>query len=107
MDNTRLAAQQTISQEFDLPAYPDKVDFINHFAIAINALILHDFPKLVHILYRIDISEEKLKELLTRYVHDDAGFIIAQLIMERQMEKVKTKMESKKDTDISPEDQWN
>lgn len=96
-----------ISKEFGLAPHPDKVDFINHLALEINSLILHDFPRLVNILYRIDVSESRLKELLSSYIHDDAGYIVAQLIIERQIEKIKSRNETKKDQDISADDEWN
>lgn len=76
---------------FELAPRPDKVDFINHLALAINHLILTDFPRLVQILYRVDVDEDKLKNMLKQYVHDDAGYIIAQLIIDRETEKRKRK----------------
>ena len=91
MDKNRLLVQQMLSEQFGMPLHTDPVDFVNHLAIEINALILHDFPKLVNILYRIDIDESKLKETLAHYIHDDAGYIIAQLVIERQLEKLKTR----------------
>lgn len=51
--------------------------------IAINELIKNDFSRLVQILYRIDVSEAKLKNILNSNPTEDAGKLIAQVIVER------------------------
>ena len=79
--------QQALSELFGLSVHKDKTDFFNHLAIEINVHILHDFNRLISILYRIDINEVELKKMLQQYSQVDAGFIIAQLIIDRQMEK--------------------
>lgn len=55
----------------------------------INNLLLHDFEKLVSLLYRIDVSEQKIKALLVFQPDTDAADIIATAIIERQIEKIK------------------
>lgn len=73
----------------------------------INELIQKDFQKLVSILYRLDISEEKLKYLLKENSDSDAGFIIAELIIERQIQKKKSRQQfSKRDDDIDENEKW-
>jgi hypothetical protein len=73
----------------------------------IHDLINHDFEKLVNILYRLDVSESKLKNLLASSPQTDAGLIIAQLIIERQAEKIKTRKQYRgQDTNISDEEKW-
>ncbi len=57
----------------------------------INDLITNDFPKLIHLLYRIDISEEKLKLILRNNPGNDAGNLISKLIIERQLAKIESK----------------
>lgn len=49
----------------------------------INELIKNDFSRLVQILYRIDVSEAKLKNILSANPSEDAGKLIAQVIIER------------------------
>jgi hypothetical protein len=49
----------------------------------INDLIKKDFSKLVQLLYRIDVSEAKLKNLLKEHPNEDAGKLIAQIVIER------------------------
>lgn len=55
----------------------------------INELIQHDFAGLVNLLYRVDVSEQKLKQLLKDTQGKDAARIISSLIIERQIEKIK------------------
>lgn len=60
-------------------------------AVYINELILHQFNRLVQLLYRIDVSESKLKLLLKEHPEQDAGLLIARLIIERQLKKMETR----------------
>lgn len=54
----------------------------------LNALIQSDFSALVRLLYRIDINEARLRDLLKENAVEDAGKIIARLIIERQQQKI-------------------
>ncbi len=60
----------------------------------INELINTDFEKLVQLLYRIDVSEAKLKALLQANPQEDAAKMIASLIMERQLQKLKSRKQT-------------
>lgn len=71
-------------------------DILNKLAEEINQLILVNFERLVQLLYRIDVSEMKLKILLKENPDQDAGKIIASLIIERQLQKIKSKNERMK-----------
>ena len=57
-------------------------------AAYINNLILNNFEKLVYLLYRIDISEKRIKELLQEASAVPAGETIAKTIIERQLQKI-------------------
>jgi len=72
----------------------------------INDLINHDFEKLIRILYMLDVSEKKLKEALASS-SAGAGVVIAEMIIERQMQKIKTRSQyrDKKDN-ISDDEKW-
>ncbi|MBS1916395.1 MAG: hypothetical protein JST87_08950 [Bacteroidetes bacterium] len=72
----------------------------------VNDLISNDFEKLVSLLYRVDVSEKKLKKMLNENKNTDAGKIIAELIIERQAQKIKTRNEYKKRDDVSDEEKW-
>jgi hypothetical protein len=72
----------------------------------INHLLLHDFNKLVQILYRVDVDEKKLKELLQQNKETDAAVIITDLLIQRQEEKIKAKEAFKSKDDIPSEEKW-
>ena len=73
---------------------------------AINYLIQHDFSRLVQILYRADISESRLKEMLAENPGHDAGLIIAELVVEREREKIFSRLQNKRDDDIPEDEKW-
>nr|WP_294895692.1 hypothetical protein [uncultured Pedobacter sp.] len=55
----------------------------------LDELIVEDFNKLIAILYRIDVSEQKaIMALANNTKKENAGKIIAQLIIDRQKEKL-------------------
>lgn len=73
----------------------------------INQLIKNDFDKLIAYLYRIDVNEEKLKSLLQQKPDEDAGNIIATLIIERQQQKINTrKLFNKPGNNFDKEEKW-
>jgi 2C-methyl-D-erythritol 2,4-cyclodiphosphate synthase len=76
-------------------------------AAAINELIETDFSQLVNLLYRVDVDEWKLKKLLRDNKNVDAGELIADLLIERQMQKIKSRRQSnRRDNNITEEDKW-
>jgi hypothetical protein len=87
---------QNINKELAIEL-PEKIalnDLEEKLAAHINRLIEKDFEKLVSLLYRIDVSESKLKNLLHVYANENSGKVIAQLIIERQLEKIKSRKEN-------------
>jgi len=73
----------------------------------INELITNDFQKLVLILYRMDVSEIKLKQLLIENPGTNAALIIADLMIERQAEKIRSRQQfSRPDENISDDEKW-
>jgi hypothetical protein len=76
-------------------------------AARINELIQLDFQKLISILYRLDVSEKKLKTLLEESSTTDAGYIITELIIERQIQKIKSRQQFRQpDNDIDENEKW-
>lgn len=82
-------------------------DFIQLLADKINELILHDFNRLISILYRADISEKKLNAVLEQNKNEDAGKLIAGIFIERQLQKIRSRQENRRDkNDIDEEERW-
>ena len=63
----------------------------------VNHLINTDFEKLIYYLYRIDVNESKMKHLLQQQGGTNAAQLIAKLIIERQLQKLKSRSEHKPD----------
>lgn len=73
----------------------------------INGLIMHDFEKLVSILYRLDVSEKKINLLLKGFPSVNAADIITDLIIEREQEKEISRQNFKApDYDGFGEEKW-
>ncbi len=72
----------------------------------INDLIDRDFSRLVQILYRLDVSEDKLKMVLIENPTGDAGTMIAQIILDRIAQREKTKDMFKHDGEIPDSEKW-
>ena len=85
-----------ISETFSLiiPAHITDEQLEIFLAERINFLIVNDFSTLVHILYRIDVSEKKIKALLRENTEANAGRIIAALVIERQLQKLRSRQQS-------------
>jgi hypothetical protein len=75
-------------------------------AVFINELIEKDFSRLVQLLYRLDVSEEKLKLVLIDNPTGDAGDMIAKLILERIAQREMAKDMFKQQGEIAEEDKW-
>lgn len=73
----------------------------------INFLIVHNFNKLIYLLYRADINEAKLNKLLADNKKENAGRIIAALFIQRQLEKIKSREENRMNGfESSEEERW-
>ena len=98
--------QQDLSNDFNLPVTNNKQQLTNALAEDINHLIQADFSRLINILYRIDISEKTIRETLESQADKDAGTLIAELIIERQLQKQKMRARFKTQQDIPDDDKW-
>src|SRR6187402_3939334 len=79
------------SLEIDLPENISFDLLKERLSFHINFLIQSDFQKLVSILYRVDVNESKLKNLLKENQGFDAANIITDLIVERQLQKIRSR----------------
>ena len=62
----------------------------------IKHLLDHDFQRLLNAFYKIDISENKLSEILSSSPPDDLSKTLAKEVIQREMQKVKTRQKYKK-----------
>lgn len=104
--STDLVSGINQSLEISLPVSASLKELKQKLSIYINDLINHDFQKLVSLLYRIDVNENKMRNLLEQKEGENAGGLIADLIIERQLQKIESRKKSAKDDTISDEDRW-
>ncbi|MCE2655676.1 MAG: hypothetical protein LW602_04380 [Sediminibacterium sp.] len=76
------------------------IDYLNEF-------INHDFSKVVQLLYRIDVSEAKLKKVLQENPNEDAAGLIADLIIERIAIAKKARASFSRDNNNASNDEHN
>lgn len=86
-----MSAANTI---LDLSAITDEAlvhspEWYRQLVDAVNHLVVNDFGALVQILYRLDVSEEKIRKSLSANPQRDAADLIAKLLLERQVQKMK------------------
>jgi len=107
MKNEQLVKEINKSLAIILPDETSLDELEIQLSIYINQLIQTDFQKLIGLLYRIDVSETKLKMLLQQYAGEEAGKIIAALIIERQLQKIKNRQQFKqRDDHFTDEEKW-
>ena len=92
---------QSLAPYFALPETRQltREDLIRLVAEEIQYLIDHNLDKLWSLLYRIDVSEKKVKEVIATMPYSSHAIKIAELIVMRQEEKVQTRKKYKRPTD--------
>ena len=101
-----LIPQINQSLKISLPVSISGEELKEKLVAHINHLINHDFEKLIFYLYRIDVNENKMRHLLEQREGENAAGLIADLIIERQLQKIKSRKENKSDTSIPEDDKW-
>jgi hypothetical protein len=71
----------------------------------INDMIVGDFTGLTNLLYRVDVNEKQLRRMLEENKETFAAAIIADLVIERQLEKKKLREKYKNDNNNIPDDE--
>jgi hypothetical protein len=90
-----------------LPARIDLDEIRVRLASFVKQWIESDFQRLVNLLYRVDVNENKLRSILNEKLGEGADMIIANLIIERQFEKIKTrKAQRNNDGTEHEEEKW-
>ena len=92
------AALQLILKDLDLPEteinhlQSPQMDELHHYlTLAIQELLNTGFNKLLNALYRIDVSEKKVSEVIHMEAPDEIASKLATLVIERELQKVYTR----------------
>jgi hypothetical protein len=105
METQALIQDLNKSYELGLQDVPTLGELETLLAERVNTLIQQDFGALVQLLYRVDVDETRLRGLLQENVGEDAGMVIARLILERQWQKIETRRQYRQDTS-GEEEKW-
>lgn len=87
-DTTSLI--KIISKDFDIEDHLSEERLKQAMIDAFDYLVDNDFPKLIQILYKADVDQYKLKELLENTEGLSSAEVIANAYIERQKAKVET-----------------
>jgi hypothetical protein len=104
--NKDLVPALNASLELTLPGNIQLEELKQKLSLHINHLINHDFQKLVSLLYRVDVNENKMRHLLKQEQGENAAGLIADLIIERQLQKIESRKNSAANNSISDEEKW-
>jgi hypothetical protein len=103
--NSEIISQLSQCLEIQLPVKISLAELKMILSGHINYLITNDFNKLLSVLYKVDVSEKLLKISLQEHTQD-AATVIAEMIIERQLEKIKTREQFRTDNDIPENEKW-
>jgi len=84
----RTSLQKIVAKDFDFPDHLDDSALRLALVKAFDYLLAEDFSKLLQILYRADVDQDKLKMLLAENMERSAAEVIADAYITRQQAKV-------------------
>ncbi|MCZ4222313.1 hypothetical protein [Pedobacter rhodius] len=85
-----MSLLKIISKDFDIPENISEGELRRAMVDAFAYLVDNDFPKLIQILYKADVDQYKLKELLETTEDRSAAEVIADAYIARQLAKIET-----------------
>ena len=106
MEKEVIVIQEALSADFDLSGCDSQEALLKRLSAEINHLVQADFHRLVALLYRLDINEVKLKQTLEENTDKESGELIANLVVERQLQKLATRNAFKPEQDIPEDEKW-
>ncbi|WP_199141487.1 hypothetical protein [Pedobacter sp. ASV12] len=79
-----------ISKDFDIAENLSEEQLYQILVNSFDYLVENDFSKLLQILYRADVDQYKLKELLESSDNQNSAEVIAKAYIDRQKAKIET-----------------
>jgi hypothetical protein len=106
MNDERIITE--IAKELNITVSETSSSFSKQMLVdKINELVATDMHKLIFILYRMDVNETKMRSILKDNPDSDAGILIADLMIERQVEKIKSRQQFRqRDNNIDEDEKW-
>ena len=107
MDTKAIIESVNQSMDMELPNALSLEELRERLATYLNSLANTDFNKLLNLLYRLDIDEMKLRKKLSENSGLDAGNIIAEMVLKRQVEKFESRKKfGRRDGLTGEEEKW-
>jgi hypothetical protein len=107
MSNSNLVTSLNEALQISIPPKSGSEELLRLLTSHINNMINSNLEQLINLLYRIDVSEQKIREFLANKPGEDAAPLIARLIIERQEQKIKSRQQyTPRDKSIDEEDSW-
>ncbi len=89
-----LSSAQSLQKYFEDDVKASNYDQLKEWLTSeIVKLLLNDMEKLLNILYRIDVNEKKVKEVFAQNNPKIIAPILAELILQREIQKAVTREE--------------
>lgn len=85
---SEMSLAKMVGKDFELPEEISETQLRAALVKAFEYLVEDDFPKLVQILYRADVDQDKLKRLLESAENCSSGEVIANAYIARQKAKL-------------------
>ncbi len=105
-DSLPVEVVDSIQAQFDLVVPETGQNIRAALSEAVNRMIHNDFGQLLNALYRLDVSEEKVRTSVATARDRTAGDLIADLIISRQLEKYKSRKSFNSNAPIDDEEKW-
>lgn len=112
MNNDLVDIKQLLVQTLNIDSTPiidisTEENILDWLSTYIDRLISEDFDGLLFLLYRIDVNEDKVREMLAATNGINASITIAELILERQKQKIYWRNKFKSSpSNIDENDRW-
>ena len=85
------ALNQLLNKDFELEGTLTEEELRNKLIHAFSWMLDNDISKMMQILYRADVEEERLKSLLISRSHLPSAEVIADEYLNRQRRKIETR----------------
>jgi hypothetical protein len=106
-DNREMVQWLQESIPAQVPAGQSMEELLAWLSAYCNDRLQHDFPGLIQLLYRVDVSEQKLKYHLGSATGEDAGTIMAHLLLERVEQIIESRRKYRMpETDMPEDEKW-
>ena len=101
------ALQQQLAEKLGLEVIAGNADeLINQLTAILTHLILNDINRLLLILYRVDLQEEKVLTILRENPIADAARLLAEALISRQLQKIQSRIKTGPAPDIPEDEKW-